>query len=405
MVLQDAEHGFVVLNKPGTVPDHATVNNHSEDVLSAFSRVLREREKQAKEEGKGKMHDIDPLCDHHHYRAAHVSLPLPLDTETQGLVIISTKRGFGTFLNELVEQAHGHLAKREKHPQSVIKKYACLVCIKHPEDMAVLNNLQESSAIVSHFYHHNPTHLHHTNFLDAIPKNQNANIHEYGKCGIRLLRIGTNHGLYAANVTSDASVGDAQLARRLWGLGVQNRSKTPAEDLGVSYVTHLEVEQVVHTAQLHTHLCNSSRLTPQQMICGQLAALGFPVVGDSIHGGGTSEAWKNRHGYNRLALQCCEWSFPQPEWSHPAVEESVSDSDKVAKDDTPVENKVEKDAGWTEVSKKQHHDHAKTNHQSKGPEEQHGKRQLRASAEDRCVFRLNEAWWNPLLDQYHVGSI
>ena len=403
---QDAEHGFAVLNKPGTVPDHATVNNHSEDVLSAFSRVLREREKQAKEEGKDKIHDADPLCDHHHYRAAHVSLPLPLDTETQGLVILSTRRGFGAYLHELVEHAHGHLAKNEKQPQGVIKKYTCLVCIKRPEDMTVLNNLQESGAIVSHFYHHNPTHKNHTNFLDAIPKNENANTHEYGKCGIRLLKIGTNHGLYAANVTSDTSVGDAQLARRLWGLGVQNHSKTPAEDLGVSYVAQLEVEQVVHAAQLHTHLCNSSRLTPQQMICGQLAALGFPVVGDSIHGGGTSEAWKNRHGYNRLALQCCEWSFPQPEWSHPAVRESPTDSEKGTKKESPIENKVEESAGWTEVSKKQHHNNSNTN-QRKGQqhEEQNGKRQLRASAGDRCVFRLNEAWWSPLLDQYHVGSI
>lgn len=405
--MQDAEHGFAVLNKPGTVPDHATVNNHTEDVLSAFSRVLRERERQAKEAGKDKIHASDPLYDHHHYRVAHVSLPLPLDTESQGLVIISTKRSFGSYLTDLVEHSHGHLAAQEIQHRGVVKKYMCLVCIKQPEDMTTLNNLQESRAIATHFYHHNPNHKNHTHFLSDLPENQNTKMHEYGKCGIRLLKIGTKHGLYAANVTSNTTIGDAQLARRLWGLGVQNQSKTPAEDLGVAYVAQLEVEQIVHTAQLHSHLCNSNRLTPQQMICGQLAALGFPVVGDSLHGGGTAETWKNRHGYNRLALQCCEWSFPQPEWSVPA-ELSAFKTDRT-NDKCSVEKKAEEDAGWTEVSMKQRNGHGHTKQKEEEKEhsqaEQNGKRQLRASTKDRCVFRLNEAWWTPLLDQYHVGGI
>ena len=257
------------------------------------------------------------------------------------------------------------------------------------------------------------------------------------------MKIGTNHGLYAANVTSDASVGDAHLAQRLWGLGVQNHSKTPAEDLGISYVAQLELEQIVDHDQLHTSLNKSSRLTPQQTVCGQLAALGFPLVGDSVHGGGTSEVWGHRHGWNRLALQCCEWSFPQPFWHKVAEkngkkEESVKDEEKEAeqakeapKENEATEEKVketeetkeekkeddeakeetkdkaaaaEGEEGWTTISngKKSPAAHA-NNHQ----QQDHGhnaKSQLHSSREDRCVFRLNEAWWNPLLDQYHVDG-
>ena len=153
--IQDAEHGFAVLNKPGTVPDHATVNNHAEDVLSVFSHVLHEREEEAKKDPKSKEKSSDPLYNHHHHRSAHLSLPLPLDTETQGLIIISTKRAFGTYLTHMVQHPpkpkHHHGAEG-KAPviihTGVVKKYKCLICVKKPEDMLLLNNLVESGAVV-----------------------------------------------------------------------------------------------------------------------------------------------------------------------------------------------------------------------------------------------------------------
>jgi len=356
--------------------------------LSAFSQVLREREKKSKEEQGIILH-------HHHHKAAHVSLPLPLDTETQGLVIIATKRLFGSYLVNLVEGKH----------HAITKKYKCLVCIKSPEAMLGLNDLQESRRIVQHFYHHNPTHKHHTNFVTDIPKNHNA--HEYGRCQLRIAHIGTNHGLYAANVTSDTSIGDAHLAQRIWGLGVQNHSKTPAEDLGISYVAQLELEQIVDAEQLHLHLNTASRLTPQQLICGQMAALGFPLVGDSVHGGGTSEVWGHRHGWNRLALQCCEWSFPEPYWSEPVSSVAKSDEKVDANSiESADSNEKEKDSDWNVVTKAKQKELKKATSKDSGStaegHHQNGTRQLLASAANRCAFRLNEAWWNPLLDEYHV---
>ena len=444
----------MVLNKPGTVPDHATVNNHAEDVLSVFSHVLQEREKEAKM-NKPVQKENDPFYNHHHHRAAHLSLPLPLDTETQGLIIIATKRAFANYFMHMVEHPPNHVppkaTSKEQHnpppPPAIIhhgitKKYKCLVCVKTPEDMVVLNNLQESKAIITHYYHHNPNHKNHANFVTEIPPNQHP--HEYGTCQMRLFKIGTNHGLYAANVTSDATVGDVKLAHRLWGLGVQNRSTTPAEDLGFSYVAQLEMEQIVDDEQLHTHLNKASRLTPQRMICGQVAALGFPIVGDTVHGGGTSEVWGHRHGWNRLALQCCEWSFPQPYWKGPHTESNhnhknnkKNDSKKVtaeeakekgskkdisaAKDDNNDEKKPaeeEKQKAPADVEEKKTEETASnnetnadahsetTNTSSNGKKTQSKahppKQQLLPSRDTLCVFRLNEAWWNPLLDQYHV---
>ncbi|CAB9499275.1 expressed unknown protein [Seminavis robusta] len=447
IVYEDAEHGFAVINKPGTVPDHATVNNHAEDVLTVFAQVLHDREKETRSEPKGTDHSHDPLYKHLHHRSAHLNLPLPLDTETQGLVIISTKRPFNSYMTNLVE--HPPLSAK-----GVIKKYKCLICVKTPEDMATLNNLQESRAIVKHFYHHNPNHKHHANFVSEIPSHQHR--HEYGACHFRLLKIGTNHGLYAANVSPDATVGDTRLAQRLWGLGgVQNQSKTL--NLGVTYVAQLEVEQVVDPEQLHTHLNKASRLTPQQLICGQLSALGFPLVGDGVHGGGTCEVWGHRHGWNRLALQCCEWSFPQPQWPHKEEEETPAANnaeeakeapateaketeEKEATTTTAEEKKEEakEDDGWKTVEKKPHGHHvgrsrtpspSQDSQSSRDKKRNHGhhhertpspsqdsqsskdkpgtaakKPQLEASPTERCVFRLNEAWWNPLLDQYHVDG-
>jgi hypothetical protein len=421
------------------------VNNHAEDVLSVFAHVLQEREKEARElKAKGNKNK-SPLDAHHHSRAAHVSLPLPLDTETQGLVIVSTKRAFGSYLTNMVEHpkvkdVNGNVTK------GVVKKYKALVCVKKPEDMLVLNNLQESGAVVKHYYHHNPNHKNHLNFVEEIPKGQHP--HEFGVSQIRLLKIGTNNGLYAANVTADSTVGDVHLAQRLWGLGVQNHSKTPAEDLGVAYVSQLEFEQIVDAEQLHSHVSKPSRLTPQQMICGQLAAMGFPLVGDSVHGGGTSEVWGHRHGWNRLALQCCEWSFPQPLW--PTLEEPKAEAkaEPEAAEQLKAEPEVEQPKAEPEVEQPKAEpevEQPKADGQASGeePKEEKGgeaqsagesgdewktvtnakkapghskdtkepqqpckntadKNQLQASHDERCVFRLNEAWWNPLLDQYHV---
>jgi hypothetical protein len=377
------------------VPDHATVNNHAEDVLTVFAQVLRDREKETKNEPKGKDHSDDPLYRHIHHRAGHLNLPLPLDTETQGLVIISTQRSFASYLTNLVEHP--------SHSNSVIKKYKCLVCIKNPEDMITLNNLQESGVVVKHFYNHNHNHKDHTHFLKEIPKNQHP--HEYGTCQLRLLKIGTNHGLYAANVTSDATVGDVHLAQRLWGLGVQNHSKTLAEDLGVVYVAQLELQQIVDADQLHTNMNKASRLSPQEIICGQLAALGFPLVGDTVHGGGTSEVWGHRHGWNRLALQCCEWSFPKPRWTKPSTETEVEANDEIALREEKKEAVIadaEKE-GWTVVpkEKKGHHEDHKASQKDTKQKHATEKSHLVSCTEQRCVFRLNEAWWNPLLDDEH----
>lgn len=418
IVYEDAEHGFVVLNKPGTVPDHATVNNHAEDVLSVFSHVLQDREKETREH-KAKGRSKSPPNSHYHSRSAHVSLPLPLDTETQGLVVISTRRAFASYLTNMVEASKA-TDTNGNSTKGVMKKYKALVCVKKPEDMMSLNNLQESGAVVKHYYHHNPNHKNHINFVDEIPKDHHA--HEYGTSQIRLLKIGTKNGLYAANVTADSTVGDAHLAHRLWGLGVQNQSKTPAEDLGIAYVAQLEFEQIVDAEQLHNHVSKPSRLTPQQMICGQLAAMGFPLVGDTVHGGGTSEVWGHRHGWNRLALQCCEWSFPQPQWTNEQNAGVASSEEGSGKADTPAsqpsgeapkEEKKEdgspkgKDGDeWKTVSgtKKPHgnKDTKQSDQASTTSAKAGGKNELLASPDERCVFRLNEAWWNPLLDEYHV---
>jgi hypothetical protein len=356
---QDAEHGFAVLNKPGTVLDHASVNNHAEDVLTLFSKVLQQREKEVAVQSKSEkmQHKRDPMWDHVHRHSAHIALPLPLDTETQGIIILATKRAFATYVTDLVEKNY-----RKESPH-IIRKYRCLVCVRDLETMITLNNHQESHTIVTHYYHHNSHHPHHNDFVKDLPKN--CQPHQYGKSQMRILTIGTNHGVYAANVTSDEIVGDIHLAQQLWGLCVQQYSKTPVDELGVKYVAQLEVQHMVDADQLHSHLnVNARVLSPQQLVCGQLAAMGFPVVGDVKNGGGTSEHWHHRHGWNQLALQCCEVSLPQPCWAN---------SVKATKKETCQGETVKgtKSAGKVLVAEK----------------------------EKLLTFRLNDAWWTTLLHQ------
>eukprot|EP00565_Helicotheca_tamesis_P004731 CAMPEP_0185734698 /NCGR_PEP_ID=MMETSP1171-20130828/23175_1 /TAXON_ID=374046 /ORGANISM="Helicotheca tamensis, Strain CCMP826" /LENGTH=538 /DNA_ID=CAMNT_0028404761 /DNA_START=54 /DNA_END=1670 /DNA_ORIENTATION=- len=322
IVYENDDLGFVVVNKPGSMPGHATLSNHAEDVVSMFTAALKERKK----------------CDE---KKPYVSLPQRLDIDTHGLLTVSTKKEFATYMSKLLEnKTNGHVEKDEKnnskknkdaHPSDgcssvdITKKYRCLVCVRDPDSMDVISNFQQLGTVITHYL--DPKSPAPKRFLRNKPKNSN---HEWQQCQMRILRVGDER-FRAACVSSNEDYVDSMLSHQLWG----NKSETPAEDLGVSYVMELEIELL--TGRTH-------------QIRGQLKALGFPIVGDPIYGGGVSEFRSHMHGWNRMALQCCELAFPLPKW--------VETEDKKGK-------------------------------------------ALSASEDKKCVFRLNEAWWTPYLGQYY----
>ena len=95
-------------------------------------------------------------------------------------------------------------------------------------------------------------------------------------------------------------------------------------------------------------------------IRGQLAALGIPIVGDAMYGGGVCEMRGHRHMWTRMAVQICHLEFTLPKWAE------VETEDKNSKKRVLV---VSSDEG------------------------------------ERCVFHLNTCWWSEYLVDYEAYSL
>jgi hypothetical protein len=231
-----------------------------------------------------------------------------LDIDTGGLLTICTRPEFATYWNWLLDH------------KKVQKKYKCLVCVKDDAGMDQLEKLQQSHNPVRH-YVDNKSHR-------TVKNKPNSQPEHFKECKMRILQVGDERFRAACVRSVYPDSADNSLAHRLWGPHVT------ADDLGVSYVMELEVELLSN----HEH-----------QIRGQMAALGFPVVGDCEYGGGTCDFHSHGHTWNRMALQCSEMSFPEPHW----------------KDDK--------------------------------------KEKLEASKQKICSFSLHQdAWWSELLEQYEL---
>lgn len=310
IVYEDLDHGFTLLNKPGPMPGHATLHNHAEDVCSMFQAALQKRSKEA------------------HERMMHVSLPQRLDAETatHGLMVVATRREFLPYLQQMKLD---HVATNSK--LGVVKKYRCLVCVKNENVMDLVEDFQLKKTIITHYVDPKLT-------LPQRLERHKPNGKDWVKCQMRITQVGDDGMLRASCVSSKYKDSvDWTLAHRLWENKDNNEealeTSTPAEDLHVSYVMQVEVEAL--TNRLH-------------QIRSQLAALGLPIVGDTVYGGGECKQHAHQHAWTRMALQCCEISFFEPQWQDEA------------------------------------------------------KKSLTAS-ERLCRFRLKDAWWTEFLEHYKQG--
>mmetsp|Transcript_849 Transcript_849/g.1019 ORF Transcript_849/g.1019 Transcript_849/m.1019 type:complete len:291 (+) Transcript_849:1029-1901(+) len=289
------------------MPGHATLDNHAEDCCSMYQKALE--------------------------NTRHISLPPRLDGEyldTSGLLLVSTQKQFLHYME------HAHLDSLAGYGKTkVVKKYRCLVCVKDPSKMDLLESYVQKKTMITHYYNHQTK-----QYRKHKPKNNNrspSNANKWHAVKMRLTDVGDNQDerlqLRAACVsTPDAGANhpDCTLARRLWGIKI---SENPAKDLNVKYVMQVEVEPL--TGRLHQIRC-------------QLAEMGFPIVGDTERGGGICECHGHQHKWQRLALQCCELSFQEPQ---------------------RFENT----------------------------------KNLIPNPQRRCEFRLREAWWTELMSNYEEG--
>mmetsp|Transcript_17464 Transcript_17464/g.37726 ORF Transcript_17464/g.37726 Transcript_17464/m.37726 type:complete len:620 (+) Transcript_17464:181-2040(+) len=327
IVYEDKELGFAVINKPGGMPCHSTLSNHAEDVVSMFGNTLKER-------------SGDPELKH-----PFLSLPFRVETEMHGLLLAATKKEFCQYMtrqieatNKKLEAAYATIDEISEEnsdaaaniiiDEDFTKTYRCLVCIKDPNDIDRMENLV--GRIIEHY----------VDVKSATPKNfvrnkPKSSKQEWSRCLMKITSASSNEAKFRAACVSSKYIdsSDFTLAHRLW----TPNSEHPAEDVKTKYVMQIDVRLMTRA--------------PHQ-IRGQLAAMGFPIVGDGPYGGGNCEMRMHRHMWNRMAVQICHLEFRLPRLEG----EGEGDDEK--------------------------------------------KTELVPTEEDRCVFHLNTAWWSEYLVDY-----
>lgn len=333
IVYEDKDLGFAVLNKPGGMSCHSTLSNHAEDVVSMFGHTLKER-------------SADPELKH-----PFLSIPLRVETEMHGLILVATKKQFCTYMTKQIEEsmtkkqiesenaASSDLAEEKDTAATGAaiaskgdfnKTYRCLVCIKDPDDIDRIEGMVGMP--IEHYVDVKSATP--KKFVRNKPKSSN---HEWSRCLMKITAVSSNSKNFRAACVSStySDSNDFTLAHRLWGPNYEH----PAEDVGVRYVMQVDVQLMTRA--------------PHQ-IRGQLSALGIPIVGDGPYGGGTCEMRMHRHMWHRMAVQICHLEFPLPK-----LEQDEEDSNEEKK---------------TEL--------------------------LVPTEEDVCVFNLNTAWWSEYLVDY-----
>lgn len=182
------------------MPTNSTKTNHAEDVLSMYSAALKER------------HGVEA-------KTNHLSIPIRAETEMHGLLLVSTKKEFCSYINE-------QFSARNSNPAAdniigVTKTYRCLVCIKNPSDIDRIEKLMNRDL------------THWVNVKSPCPKKfvrtkptNTPNI-DWQKCVMRITNVGDEKFRAACVASKYNDVNDSTLAHRIWGPQMDR----PAEDV------------------------------------------------------------------------------------------------------------------------------------------------------------------------------
>jgi 23S rRNA-/tRNA-specific pseudouridylate synthase len=293
MLLQDKHFGFVVLNKPGGVPAHATVDNGSENALSMFQADFASQTK-----------NVPSASDVETTELGYASLPQRLDTETSGLMMIATKKEFSTYISKMLEQKTADHTQHDLNGKfiqatpaaDITKQYRCLVCLSNKEQWHELEKLSLEKTVVTHYLDFKSaapkTFVSHLPLLLEGSSDQDSKS-QWLQCKLRITRVGDSIPLLVDQCYDEASM---QLVQNLWRGG---HSSKPAS---CRSVVELEVELL--TGRTH-------------QIRGQLKGLGCPIVGDPLYGGGGGDLGgvERMRSADSMALQCCALQFPHPKWA------------------------------------------------------------------------------------------
>lgn len=184
------------------MPCHSTVYNEVENVLSMFRNWKISL-------GASETN------------STYITLPQRLDILTHGLLIVSTRKEFASYMaKRLEEKTKRHVASEsmsQRHP--ITKRYKCLVYVTGNECIASLNHLVEEKTTITHYL----------NSTSSVPKifekDPPSSPKGWLKCQLRITNI-------------SALCLNNHLAEKLWG---SNGPKIVAE-MGIKNLVELEID-------------------------------------------------------------------------------------------------------------------------------------------------------------------
>jgi len=345
----------------------------------------------------------------------YVSTPQRLDQNTSGLLVVSTSKRFSAYFSKLLfektrdrlagehDASDEHTADKTNATGGIHKVYKCLVCLLPPNDYArnATMNLWESTPapppsqssssslltaetwsvgqamqqlsssvnqIVTHWLepsHRAPKRY----FTEAPPQPTKAENKQGARMWMESMLKITHVGTPCTLVGNTAS---ETLARQLWSGGKAASDANVQDRIPHGCRAVVEVEVELLTGRTH-------------QIRGQLAAMGYPLVGDAQYGGAnpvenTNSSYrifcpetdkKDLFGDSELlALQCSQLEFLDP-------------------DEGPLEIEDEANLDYRAVEARKR----KRKHKEPKPPPL-----IESNRWNR--FQLDRAWWTDFLEDY-----
>jgi 23S rRNA-/tRNA-specific pseudouridylate synthase len=306
IVAQDDEKGFIVVDKPAGVPVHMTVDNAQENVAACLQRGIMRTATSSFTLTATEPQPPPP----------YVSTPQRLDQNTSGLLTVSTSKIFAAYFAKLLstktEQQLG--GSKIASVGGIHKFYRCLVCVQSPtpasavhddsnivddgsanhasswtakQGVAQLRDFVTEETIVRHYLEPSST-CGPKRFVEKLP---NAKT-KWPECLLKIRRVGKVCSLLGNQAGRD-------LAYALWDNPDACTSEAAEERIPTGCQAVVEVEIELLTGRTH-------------QIRGQLSAMGFSLVGDARYGGALPANYTSA-GSEKVALQCCELEFLDPD--------------------------------------------------------------------------------------------
>jgi 23S rRNA-/tRNA-specific pseudouridylate synthase len=336
VVAQDDEKGWIVVDKPAMVPVHMTVDNAQENVAACLQRA------RTPVVDSTNTTEEPPLV-------PYVTTPQRLDQNTSGLLVVASSKPFAAYFAKLLKTKTLQLldGSNVTSVDGIHKLYRCLVCLQPPapaddDDTGASDDHSPSWSVNQA-----------TAQLRSLVE-EGTIVRHYLEPSIRAPKRfvekpppeSETEGNWQEALLKIRSAGNVyalvgnqagrDLAHALW--------YNP--DNGVVEATPGR-ERIPANCQAIIEVEIELLTGRTHQIRGQLSAMGYALVGDAQYGGAIPVNKNSGIGSEMLALQCCELEFRDPD--------IVTD----------------------------HHGTVSMNK---------SKRWNR--------FRLETAWWNPLLQQY-----